>query len=329
MVGGVHDDGVVGQTGVVQELQELADRVVDVADVAQVAVQLAQAAHLEGAGLEQLPVGSAPALYSGLEMRRLAVQVVVGIGRQGEGFLVVQVPERLRRGVALVRLGEVGLQKEGLPRIRAAAHEVDAGARQVALLAILVAHLARARVAGLPAGGAEFLHRAVVLQVGEAALGQVIGVRRRAPADAAAAGLQEEVHVILHPVLRAVDLADRAAAVAVPAQVAEQGGQAAGVGTAQAVVAVVVAVLPRQPAGAAGRADRVLGDGVVEPHPFGGEPVEMRGVHVGVPLVPEHLGVVLVREQQQNVGPATHGAMLPRRGVSVTPLASPEAYRRR
>ena len=245
-------------------------------------------------------------------MRRLAVQVVVGVGRQGERILVVPVPERLRRRVALVRLGEVGLQEERLPGIRAAAHEVDAGARQVALLAILVAHLARARVAGLPAGGAEFLHRAVVLQVGEAALGQVIGVRRRAPADAAAAGLQEEVHVVLHPVLRAVDLADRPGAVAVPAQVAEQGGQAARVGTAQAVVAVVVAVLPRQPAGAARRADRVLGDGVVEAHALGGEAVEVRGVHVGVSLMSEHLGVVLVRKQQQNVGPALHDAgMLP------------------
>ena len=272
----------------------------------EVAVQLAQAAGGEGLGLEQLPVGGAPALHGGLQVRGLAVQVMVGVGRQGEGLVVVEIPERLRGGVALVRLGEVGLQEEGLPLIRAAAHEVDAGARQVALLPILVAHLAGAGVAGLPAGGAELLHRAVVLQLGEAVLGQIVGVRRRAPADAAAAGLQEVVDVILHPVLRAVDLADRTGAVTVPAQVPEQGGQAAGVGTAQTVVAVVVAVLAGQPAGAARGADRVLGDGVVEAHPLGGEAVQVRRADVGVALVPQHLGVMLIGEQQQNVRAATH-----------------------
>ena len=89
VIGRVDHDGVVRNSGIVQELQELADRVVDVADVAEVAVQLAQAARHEGARLEQLPVGGAPALHRGLEVRRLAVQVVVGVGRQGEGVLLI------------------------------------------------------------------------------------------------------------------------------------------------------------------------------------------------------------------------------------------------
>ena len=299
---------VVRQPGVIQELQKLAHGMIDVADVAQVAVQLAPAAGGEGPGLEQLPVAGAPALHRGLEVRSLAVQVVVGVGRQGKGILVVQIPEPLRRRVALVRLGEVGLQEERAALVRAAAHEVDAGAGQVALLPILVAHLAGTSVAGLSAGGAELLHRAVILQLGEAALGQVVGVLRRAAANAAAAGFQEVVHVILHPVLRAVDLADGAGTVAVAAQMSEQGGQTAGVGTAQAVVAVVVAVLTRQPAGPARCADRVLGDSVVEAHPLGGEAVQMRRARVGVALVPQHLGVMLVGEQQQNVRPATHAS---------------------
>ena len=85
VVRGVDHDGVLRQTCLVEELQELAHGVVDVADVAQVAVQLAQAPGGEGPGLEQLPVGGAPALHGGLQVRGLAVQIVVCVGRQGEG----------------------------------------------------------------------------------------------------------------------------------------------------------------------------------------------------------------------------------------------------
>ncbi|MFO7842659.1 MAG: hypothetical protein R6V16_02515, partial [Bacteroidales bacterium] len=64
---------------------------------------------------------------------------------------------------------------------------------------------------------------------------------------------------------------------------------------------VLCAVLAGQPTHSARGADRVLRDGGVEADAFGGHSIQIRGFDVRMVFVPQHLGVVLVREDEQDV----------------------------
>jgi len=55
-------------------------------------------------------------------------------------------------------------------------------------------------------------------------------------------------------------------------------------------------------AGARGRADGVVGQAAGEQHPFGGEPVGVRGLYVRVAVAAERPGAVVVGQDQHDVG---------------------------
>src|SRR5262249_32403543 len=146
-----------------------------------------------------------------------------------------------------------------------------------------------------------------VVEVGDAALAQEGGVLLAAAVDAAPARVVEEVGVGFDPALGPVDLADDAGAVAGAAELAEEGGEPARGRPAEGVVAVVVAVLAGEERDPTGGADRAGGGAGVEARALGGEPVEVRRAGVGMTLVAEHLGVVLVREDEEHVGAPSGG----------------------
>jgi hypothetical protein len=99
-----------------------------------------------------------------------------------------------------------------------------------------------------------------------------------------------------------VDFTDGSRGVAGLAELAEHVWQAAGVRSAQTVIAMVVAVLAGEETHATWRADGILDDGVVEPHALGGQAVEIRRFDVGMILMAKTLGAVLVGDDEQNVG---------------------------
>ena len=101
-------------------------------------------------------------------------------------------------------------------------------------------------------------------QMREFAFSQIRCVFGATPFDAATAGLMEDISVILDPILRAVDLADRCRSVAVSSEMSEHIGQTIRVGATQAVVAMVMTILTRQPRDTTGRADRILGDRILK-----------------------------------------------------------------
>ena len=160
------------------------------------------------------------------------------------------------------------------------------------------------------AAGATLLHRRVVCQIGQPAVGQVLRVGLTPPADAAAARFVEDLRVILDPVLRAVDLADRRGPVPRRAEMPQHARQTGRLRARQAVIPVVVTVLSRQPRHAAGRADRVLRNRAGKAHPLFGQPVQVRRPHVRMPRVPQHLGVVLVGQNEQHVRSVGHARFL-------------------
>ena len=120
----------------------------------------------------------------------------------------------------------------------------------------------------------------------------------------------EDIAFILHPILRAVDLAHRRGEIADRAKMPEDIRQAAGIASAQAIVAVIVGILPAEEGDAAWRADGVLRDGVIEAAAFARHAVQMRCLHIGMTLVSQHFGVVLVSDDEEDVGTATHNGLV-------------------
>ena len=108
----------------------------------------------------------------------------------------------------------------------------------------------------------------------------------------------EDIAVVFHPILRAMNLAHGRREITEASKVPEDIGQAAGIGPAQAVVAVIMRILPAEEGDAARRADGILRDGILEAAAFARHPVEMRRLYISVPLMAEQLGVVLVRHQE-------------------------------
>ena len=60
--------------------------------------------------------------------------------------------------------------------------------------------------------------------------------------------------------------------------------------------------LARDDAIARGTADRALGEGAAEGHAAGGEPVDMRGVHVVVAQAAQGVPALLVRDDEDDIG---------------------------
>ena len=112
----------------------------------------------------------------------------------------------------------------------------------------------------------------------------------------------EDIAFVFHPVFGAVDLAHRAREITGGAKMPEDIWQAAGVGPAQTVIAVIVGVLPAEEGDAAGCADRVLGDGVFEAAAFARHTVQVRRLRIGMALMAQHFGVVLVGDDEEDVG---------------------------
>lgn len=95
----------------------------------------------------------------------------------------------------------------------------------------------------------------------------------------------KDVAFVFDPVFWAVNFADGRGEITRWAKVTKDVGQAIWVGATKAIITVVVAVLARQKADAAGGANRVLCDGCVTTHTFNGHAIQIRRLHIGVALV--------------------------------------------
>ena len=69
---------------------------------------------------------------------------------------------------------------------------------------------------------------------------------------------------------------------------------------------MVVAILAREKADATGCADGVLRDGCITAHAFASHAVEVWGLHIGMAFVAEDFGVVLVCDDEEDVGTVGH-----------------------
>ncbi len=70
---------------------------------------------------------------------------------------------------------------------------------------------------------------------------------------------------------------------------------------------------PGEDGGAACGANRHLAKGIFKANPFGGQPVERRGLHNGMPVAPQHSVALVVRQKKYNIAPLRSGRETPRR----------------
>jgi hypothetical protein len=226
----------------------------------------------------------------------------VGVGGKGEFSLIVEIPEFLGRGVALMGFRETDMQEERDAIRLGLRHEFNTLGDAPSLLAIAVADLAGATIAGLGTTPPELLPRVMILQLLDILLLQVPPVFGAPTADTGMQlGLVIDVAIVFHPVLRAVDLADGPGSVAMASEMAEDRRQAVGVGARETVVTMIVGILPRKVTHPARGADGILGNGVIETHTFGRQLVQMRGLYIRMPLVTETLGIVLIGKNKENI----------------------------
>ena len=183
--------------------------------------------------------------------------------------------------------------------------------RQPAFLRFVECQRAGAAIDALSAALAEFRQEDVIFQRFDAALAQEARIFLRAPDDAAGApgiAFVEDITLVFHPVFGAMDFAHRRCEVTGGAKVPKDVGQAAGIGSAQAVIAMIVRILPTEKRDAAGCADGILGDGVFEAAALARQAIQMRRLNIRMPLAPQRLGVVLVGNDEEDVG-LGHGSI--------------------
>ena len=112
----------------------------------------------------------------------------------------------------------------------------------------------------------------------------------------------KDITLVFDPVFRTVDFAHGGGEIAGRAEVPEDIRQPTRIAPAQAVVAVVVGILPAEEGHAAGRTDRVLRDGIVKAAAFPRHPIQVRCQRIGMTSMPKDFGIVLVGDDEENVG---------------------------
>jgi hypothetical protein len=110
--------------------------------------------------------------------------------------------------------------------------------------------------------------------------------------------------VTLDPALRAVDLAERSGVKAQLAAVAQDRRQPLRRGAEEAIIEVVVTVLPREEGDPARSAYWARADDICATHPLGGESIQLGSADLWVAGVSEIAGVELVSQDEDHVAGA-------------------------
>ena len=288
VVGGVDHDGVVGQTGPIEQRQQAADLVVDRADHPVVAV----------AGVADVLVGDR-ALVAPVRVVQAAAQRIQRLVRylraagQIDVVVTVAVPVLLSGGVGRVRLGEGHAQEERA--IVGIAREVEQllGGEELHLVVVVDLEAAQARP--------RLHHRAQVGARGDP-LRPLLPVRQE--------GERRRVHIGGEPLLEAVELvrADEVHLAAQDGAVAEQRevvreGRGVGAELGGVVVRADGRGEPsRQHREPRRRTQRVVAVSGVEDHTAVGERLEMGRLAHRVPMDGQYRRTHLVGHQEQDVG---------------------------
>ena len=99
-----------------------------------------------------------------------------------------------------------------------------------------------------------------------------------------------------------VKFSDRGDLVSVGGQAVPPAGSfVAHIGMGVVPVPCLMAIAPGEEVGARGHADREIAVGVVEAHPIGGQPVQIGGLDLWVPVAAGHAARVFVRHDDQQV----------------------------